>query len=630
MSTPDPYIEGFLQAFSPPDTRLPTDWAADNLIIAHSERLPGKFDPLYAPWLIRPINILADPNCWASSLMKPVQGGGTQALEIYYLWRLANDPRPCIITGQTDKDIENLVQDKFLKTMKASPIFMDMIRQMPADAMRKDRLDFPMMVTDIQGPGGNKTQSKTRPINICDEIWRFDPGVLGMLKKRMDAATGQKMFACSQAGRQIGETQAGDPIWDEWGNHWHQGTQEVYRVRCLGCGKFHELETHSKALDGSDTPCGMIWDGRAETGRWNLREVRATTRWKCPGCFHEHHPGKTKDERQAYQRHLISDFDWLQTNPDNIDGHFSFRYSVWNVWWKDWGEMAEEYLLAKAKLRAGDIKDFENWTKQREARFWTFKMKEVPVINNRPASGYTMEEYTPSPLPTDGSVPPLPPMLENEKARHMAVDVQRDCYKVVIRAFGIGRSRQLLHKTVHDWDGVRELQLRYRVPNNYVAVDAGKWKDDVYKACIKYGWRALVGRDVPGFTHVNKKRGRREDKPYSTPGTGKDPQSKNDKAFCYHWQWSNVRAKDILARLQAGLVEDQAWELPDDMDQEMIEAMESEVKDPVSGIWKQVRKLNHYWDGECMILIIAMISNTLEFDADIAPNKDSEESDPEN
>jgi len=62
----------------------------------------------------------------------------------------------------------------------------------------------------------------------------------------------------------------------------------------------------------------------------------------------------------------------------------------------------------------------------------------------------------------------------------------------------------------------------------------------------------------------------------------------------------------------------------------MIEAMESEVKDPVSGIWKQVRKLNHYWDGECMILIIAMISNTLEFDADIAPNKDSEESDPEN
>jgi len=166
MSTPDPYIEGFLQAFSPPDTRLPTDWAADNLIIAHSERLPGKFDPLYAPWLIRPINILADPNCWASSLMKPVQGGGTQALEIYYLWRLANDPRPCIITGQTDKDIENLVQDKFLKTMKASPIFMDMIRQMPADAMRKDRLDFPMMVTDIQGIENQTHQHLRRDLEI--------------------------------------------------------------------------------------------------------------------------------------------------------------------------------------------------------------------------------------------------------------------------------------------------------------------------------------------------------------------------------------------------------------------------------------------------------------------------------
>tara|TARA_R110000765_G_scaffold47794_2_gene97998 strand:+ start:1306 stop:3198 length:1893 start_codon:yes stop_codon:yes gene_type:complete len=624
----NPFISGFADALTPPDTRLPTEWAADNLVIAHSERIAGKFQPDYAPWLIRPIDCLADPNVWASTLLKPVQGGGTQALEVYTLWRLANDPRPAIITGQTDKDVELLVLDKFLKTIMASPKLRTLVDNLPKDAIRRDRMDFPLMPIDIQGPGGNKIQSKTRPILICDEAWKYASGVMSMLLKRADAVTGKKVFTVSQASQQIGETAGSEPIWDDFGSHWHQGSQESFCVACPSCKTYHSLETHTKGDDG-ETDCGMIWDGRnADTGRWNLREVKATTRWRCPSCYEEHHPGKTTDERQAYQKKMSSDFVWVVENEEYAQpGHCSFRYSVWSVWWKDWGDMAVEYLLAKNKLRAGDLADYKNWIQQRETKFWTFKHTEIPVVNTRPPSGYTMEEYTPEELPVHEDGKPKPkikeaPLIPGETSRHMSADVQKDHYKIVIRANAPGLTRQLLHTTVTTWEEIRELQVRYRVPDAYTVIDCGNWSQEVVKECARYNWLALRGADIDGFSH-KRKRGRPENLPYSVQIKARDTTSK--ASFAWKFDWSNKRIKDMLSRLHAGITENITWELPDDMDDEMVAAMESERKDPKTGRWVKIgSRPNHYWDCECMILVNMMLAGELNLDVDLYEEIDEE------
>jgi phage terminase large subunit GpA-like protein len=596
----DPFIDGFLQAMVPPDMRPPTFWAEDNLMIEHSERKPGKFQRDYAPWLIDPIDCLALPEISESTIIGPVQSGKSQALEVYYAWLLCNTPRPCLITGQTDADIANIWQDKFLKTLWASPATSRILEALPADSIRKEKIDIPLMPTDIQGPSGNKIHSKTRPILLCDEAWRYEPGVLAQLKKRRDSATGGKLFVVSQAGRQIGEGPSGDPIWDDLGAHYFTSTLREFEWLCA-CG--------ARTCPATSQ---MEWDGQSKlTKRWDLKEVRATARWKCPHCGKEHHPGDTKEARMAYVRDMALQAKYSEPrNPEARPGHEGYRFPVWVVWWKDWGEMAEEYLLAKHRRLAGSLQDFEVWTKQREVQFWTIKAADIPVTWNREPSGYKTADYA----PTLGE---LPPKIEGEKFRIMAVDVQADHFKVVIRAFNEAmESRHLIHQTLWTEAELRDLQLLYRVPNNLVFADAANNGQRVYAMAAKYGWRCLIGRDQQmGWMHTLKNR--KINKPFSTPGRG-DVTNSPTGAFAYVWMWSNSRVKDLLAQLAAG--RGIKWELPDDPSEEMVEAMESEKKDWQTGIWKKVgKRRNHYWDAECMILAGGLACGLLQIDVPEPP-----------
>ena len=590
-----PLTDGFLQSMVPPDTRPPTYWAEDNLMIEHSERKPGKFDRLYAPWLIDPIDCLALPEISESTILGPVQSGKSQALEIYYAWLLCNVPRPCLLTGQTDADATGIWQDKFLKTLRASPPTKMMMDAMAVDAIRKDKIDFPLQPTDIQGPSGNKIHSKTRPYLLCDEAWRYEPGVLAQLKKRRDSATGGKLMVVSQAGRQIAESPGGEPIWDDLGAHYFTGTCREFEWLCA-CG-----------ARTCPTTKQMQWEGQSKlTKRWDLKEVRNTARWICPSCGKEHHPGTTIEQRQAYVRQMALAARYSNPlNPEHKLGHESFRFPVWVVWWKDWGEMAEEYLLAKNRRLAGSLQDFEVWTKQREVQFWTIKLADIPPTWNREPAGYKTLDY----IPVEGE---QPPRIDHEKQRMMAVDVQADHFKVVIRAFNHDHgSRQLTHQTLATEKEVRDLQLLYRVPNNFVFCDAGDRAQVVYAMASKYSWRCLIGRDQQnGWAHAIK--GKKVDKPFSTPIRG-DVTNSASGAFAYCWHWSNMRIKDLLAQLAAG--KGLLWQLPDDPSEEMIEAMESEKKDFATGIWKKVgKRRNHFWDCECMILAGSLAAGLITID----------------
>lgn len=608
---PSDFYRGVLDSLTVPDTRPPSFWAQDNVYIEHSERRAGMFDRSYAPWLNEPLDQAAKPGTKASLVCASVQSGKTQLIEIHAAWALANAPGPAILTAQTDRDAEGIVQDKILKTLRASPGTEAILARLREDDMSRSKLLLPGMPWDIQGPGKNKIQSKTRRYLYCDELWRYEQGVVAQLLKRSDAALAPLFLGVSQAGSQLEETSAGVPVWDDWGEVWHKGTQSLFCIACPTCRHRFGIETAHIEWTKDETTRDQ------ETKAWNWRALKKTVRLKCPGCGTTHSPGNTLEARQSFVRKLSEGAVYLPTNPNAAEGWYSYRLPVWNVWWKDWGDMVEEYLRAKERWKAGIEDDYRLWVQQREARFWVASQHEQPIEIRKPTSTYKLADYA------GGG------RAEGILHRFMACDVQRDHYWAVIRDFYDGGASRLIWEGRKDsWGELDQLSAQYRLNAQDVVVDASNWREEVYRECDKRGWVALHGKDEGQWRVPNKNGKGYTMAPYSGPLKGRATQVRNPlgvgrpgkaKGWCWMRYWSNLFFKDWLARLRAGT--GLAFELPADVSEEYLRHQEGERRETIKGKphWVKIGgRDDHLRDCELMILVRAMVKGGI-FDAAQTP-----------
>jgi hypothetical protein len=209
---------------------------------------------------------------------------------------------------------------------------------------------------------------------------------------------------------------------------------------------------------------------------------------------------------------------------------------------------------------------------------------------------------------------------EDENFRFMTVDVQQDHFWVVIRAWSIeGKSRLLYEGKVDEWEGLRMLRSRMKVPNRCVFVDRGYRPEIVALECRKSvtaddpnPWNCLLGEESNGYvTKIGK---RRVVKPHSSV------QRARTTAGLY-WKYvkhSNLLAKDTLASLMRG--EGAGWQIGVDHSKEYEKQMQNERKVEVSpGKWRyKVSKSwvgNHLWDCETMQVVAASIYKVFNFDS---------------
>ena len=205
--------------------------------------------------------------------------------------------------------------------------------------------------------------------------------------------------------------------------------------------------------------------------------------------------------------------------------------------------------------------------------------------------------------------------------RVMAVDMQADCFKVVVRDLKAGGGSRLIYQgTVKDWSEIAHLQAQYRIKAYHVGVDAGNWSQAVYKECAERQWIALVGSGQKAWSHYDKAQKNQTIRPYSPARQGRVAAAprraewqggrKAKPIACWYYEWSNLFYKDWLSRLAAGqgTVE---WEYADDVEQEYIWSLDSEARKIGSDgkpKWERISKrANHFWDCECMILVMATI-----------------------
>jgi hypothetical protein len=579
------FAAGILSQLRSPDRRPITEWAADGNIVLPSSTRCKEFREDTAYWISEPLNSI--PHNEATSICKPTQGSGTVIEEVFLGWTVANSPRPAHFMAQTDPDAEDIFRKKFLRTLRASPATAAILAGAGRNDITKNRMTLPTMDFAAHGQDLNSMQSDSVEVLLLDEAWRYDPGViLEILERTSTVEATRKIVTVSQAGEEY-EDKHGKATLDEWGKWWHRGTQEEYRVRCPGCDQyFYPLTEHYT--------CDKDVARDPQTKVWNWEKVRETAHMIAPCCGHriENHP--------EARRSLSASGKYFQTNFNAAPRHRSFRYSAWIVYWQDWGGLLEMFYRAQESLHGGDIAPLKIWTQKKEARWWTLKDADVPVVNTKKSSGYTIEEFEPK----DGE--PVK-KWEHEEKRFAVFDMQRDRFPGVIRAFGAGRSRLLWCGELQHFEEIEAKRIEYGIPKPFTALDVGNWKAEALKQCWIHGWTALRGRDVSNFTKV---RGRVKTlKPYQavTERLTGDPiyfAKSREGATIKVWEWSNTYFKDIFSRLR-GMAE---HEIPDDIQQLYIESMESEAKDTKSGLWRLIgKRQNHYWDDEAMLTFFAFL-----------------------
>lgn len=572
---------GILDELRQPDRRPVSEWAADgNIILPHSKRC-REFRLDTAPWLIEPLDSIVHNEC--TSVCKCTQGGGTTLYEVFTGWVIANAPVDASLVCQTDPDAERIFEEKLLPTLKASPATAAALAAAGRNDVTKNKLKLGNMTFRVHGCGKNSLQSASLEVTLGDECWLFPLGtILEIIERTSTREATRKIIMVSQAGEELTD-KTRKPCWDEWGNWWHQGTQEIYNVRCPHCSRYFEIETsHVTCSDDARDPQTKVWD-------WT--EVRATAKLTTPCC------SEVIKNTEANRRSLSNSGRYIATNPNPSLRHRSFRFSAWVVYWQDWGRLLEQFLRAQEALRQGNIEPLKIFTQKKEARWWTLKQREIPVLNTRPSYHYTKADYEPK----DDVVP----RWEKELHRIITVDMQANHFVLAIRVWAAdGSSRLIWEGTVGSWDAIEDMRIAYRVPRNLVGVDANNWTQAVYQKCVKMKYVALHGMSAKGFTRFEK--GRKFNMPWEAiEGRNAFIRKGSSLVGCRAFNFSNRRYKDQLALLAAGKA--LPWEHPDDVRQAYIEGLVSEAKN-TAGDWVEVRPdANHPWDTEVMQLLMASL-----------------------
>lgn len=582
--------QGILEHLKEPDRQPIADWAVGRVTLPHSKRArEWQTDTAY--WLIEPLNAI--PFCEAMSLCKPTQSGGTTCYEVFLAWVIANCPADVSMMGQTDDDAKDIFRSKILPTLKASPATAALLAAAGRNDITKDRMDLGTMSFRVHGPGRNSMQSASVEILLLDEAWLFPFGViLEILERTSTREATRKIVTVSQAGEEKTDKN-GKPCWDEFGGWWHRGTQEIFQVVCPHCAtRFEPMTAHFKTADDARDPASKEW-------KWDT--VRKTAYLETPCCK------LPLQNTPTNRRALSASGKYIQTNQNPAPRHRSFRYSSWVVYWQDWGSLLEMFLRAQDALKQGNTEPLKIWTQKKEARWWMLKDQEIKSFKERKFFGYKLTEFA------DGCA------WEDSLLRLMAVDMQTDCFKVAIRDFQLGgKSRLVYQGTVRRWEDVAAVQARFRIPPARVGVDAQNWTQEVYRQCANRGWIALHGSSQRSWKHTDPRTKETMSRGFSpatlgrvaiaTPGKNGKP-GKSKASSCFYFQWSNLFFKDWLSRLINGQAVE--WEYADDVDEEYIEALDSEArKTGADGKpkWETIgKRRNHFWDVECMLLVMASV-----------------------
>ena len=565
-------------AWTPADRREPWRWCEDHIKSIPYSPLPGPFRSENSPWIREVMEAIVDPKIRLVSIIAAVQSSKTTSPELTLCYIIANLPGPCLWLDQTDEDAKDESESRLQKLFESCEPVKKLFPK-NKNKQRNCTIHFSNGMTLWLLGAYNKTNLQRRSIRwlFGDETWRWPVGHMAEAEARTTAFgwLGKCVFM-SQGGEENDDTHRKFETTDM--REWH--------YKCPKCGKYIPYKWENIEWDD---------DCKDENGEYDFSKISHATALKCPEC------GEYFEDSDRMRRILNKDGKFIALNPnaskENVGFHWNALASM------SWGKLAELYLRAKIAARKGDSSLLQQFYQKRLALAWREFAEDyrLEIASGSYNSGDSWEEE--AGFNKLGEII-APPFAENEviaPLRIMSVDVQMNCFYLVVRAWSInGSSRLLWHEKVLTWEDIEEIQKRFRILDNLVFVDAGYNSFEVYKHCGERNWIALMGDNRANFFHrlPNGKTVLRFYSPVKHIFISRYVKSR------MHF-WSNLNVKDTLARIRRNQnpADGATWEVPTDISEDYLKQMESEhrIKKGNSWIWEQIgNRPNHYLDCEAM------------------------------
>lgn len=589
--TRNPLSSILRDAWTPADRREPWRWCEDHIRSIPYSPLPGPFRSENSPWIREVMEAIVDPKIRLVSIIAAVQSSKTTSPELTLCYIIANLPGPCLWLDQTDEDAKDESESRLQKLFESCEPVKKLFPK-NKNKQRNCTIHFSNGMTLWLLGAYNKTNLQRRSIRwlFGDETWRWPVGHMAEAEARTTAFgwLGKCVFM-SQGGEENDDTHRKFETTDM--REWH--------YKCPKCGKYIPYKWENIEWDD---------DCKDENGEYDFAKINQNTALKCPEC------GEYFEDSDRMRRILNKDGKFIALNPnaskENVGFHWNALASM------SWGKLAELYLRAKIAARKGDSSLLQQFYQKRLALAWREFAEDyrLEIASGSYNSGDVWDEE--AGFNKLGEII-APPFAENEviaPLRIMSVDVQMNCFYLVVRAWSInGSSRLLWHEKVLTWEDIEEIQKRFKILDNLVFVDAGYNSFEVYKHCGERNWIALMGDNRANFFHrlPNGKTVLRFYSPVKHIFISR-------YVKCRMHFWSNLNVKDTLARIRRNQnpADGATWEVPTDISEDYLKQMESEhrIKKGNSWIWEQIgNRSNHYLDCEAMncagALMLKIIGN---------------------
>ena len=576
--TRNPLSSILRDAWTPADRREPWRWCEDHIKSIPYSPLPGPFRSENSPWIREVMEAIVDPKIRLVSIIAAVQSSKTTSPELTLCYIIANLPGPCLWLDQTDEDAKDESESRLQKLFESCEPVKKLFPK-NKNKQRNCTIHFSNGMTLWLLGAYNKTNLQRRSIRwlFGDETWRWPVGHMAEAEARTTAFgwLGKCVFM-SQGGEENDDTHRKFETTDM--REWH--------YKCPKCGKYIPYKWENVEWDD---------DCKDENGEYDFSKINHSTALKCPEC------GEYFEDTDRTRRILNKDGKFIPLNPnaskENVGFHWNALASM------SWGKLAELYLRAKITARKGDSSLLQQFYQKRLALAWREFAEDyrLEIASGSYNSGDVWDDE--AGFNKLGEII-APPFAENEviaPLRIMSVDVQMNCFYLVVRAWSInGSSRLLWHEKVLTWEDIEEIQKRFKILDNLVFVDAGYNSFEVYKHCGERNWIALMGDNRANFFHrlPNGKTVLRFYSPVKHIFISR-------YVKCRMHFWSNLNVKDTLARIRRNQnpSDGATWEVPTDISEDYLKQMESEhrIKKGNSWIWEQIgNRPNHYLDCEAM------------------------------
>ena len=565
-------------AWTPADRREPWRWCEEHIKSIPFSPMPGPFRSENSPWIREVMEAIVDPKIRLVSIIAGVQSSKTTSPELTLCYIIANLPGPCLWLDQTDEDAKDESESRLQKLFESCEPVKKLFPK-NKNKQRNCTIHFSNGMTLWLLGAYNKTNLQRRSIRwlFGDETWRWPVGHMAEAEARTTAFgwLGKCVFM-SQGGEENDDTHRKFETTDM--REWH--------YKCPKCGKYIPYKWENVEWDD---------DCKDENGEYDFSKINHSTALKCPEC------GEYFEDTDRMRRILNKDGKFIALNQnaskENVGFHWNALASM------SWGKLAELYLRAKIAARKGDSSLLQQFYQKRLALAWREFAEDyrLEIASGSYNSGDVWDEE--AGFNKLGEII-APPFAENEviaPLRIMSVDVQMNCFYLVVRAWSIdGSSRLLWHEKVLTWEDIEEIQKRFKILDNLVFVDAGYNSFEVYKHCGERNWIALMGDNRANFFHrlPNGKTVLRFYSPVKHIFISR-------YVKCRMHFWSNLNVKDTLARIRRNQnpADGATWEVPTDISEDYLKQMESEhrIKKGNSWIWEQIgNRPNHYLDCEAM------------------------------